>query len=143
MTRSQMMAAVRSKDTKPEMFVRRLVHAMGYRYRLHRPDLPGKPDLVFSGSRRIIFIHGCFWHQHGKAVCRDSGIPKTRQEYWIPKLDRNRKRDRQAVGLLRMQGWNVLVVWECETRNKAKLEKRVMKFLCKSRKAEALRDRHA
>jgi DNA mismatch endonuclease (patch repair protein) len=131
MNRSQMMAAVRSKDTKPEMFVRRLVHAMGYRYRLRRPDLPGKPDLVFPARRRIIFIHGCFWHQHGKAVCRDSGIPKTRQEYWIPKLDGNRKRDRRTVQLLKKQGWDVLVVWECETRNAELMKKRLMQFLSK------------
>ena len=124
-----MMAAVRSKNTKPEMLVRRLVHGMGYRYRLHRPDLPGKPDLVLSGRRKIIFIHGCFWHQHGKVVCKDSGIPKTRQEYWIPKLEGNRKRDRRAAGLLRREGWDVLVVWECELRDVEKIERKIKKFL--------------
>ncbi len=121
------MSRIRSGDTLPEMAVRRLVHGMGYRYRLHVPDLPGKPDLVFPRLRRIIEVQGCFWHQH--PGCIDSHIPKTRREYWGPKLDRNTRRDEENRRKLRRLGWRVLVVWECETRNAAKLSKRLERFL--------------
>ena len=113
--RSAQMARVRGKDTKPEMVVRRLVHAMGYRYRLHRKDLPGKPDLVFPRLRKIIQVHGCFWHQHPDPACRRARIPKSRREFWVPKLEGNARRDIENERALRELGWDVLVVWECET----------------------------
>lgn len=126
MNRSQMMAAVRSKDTQPEMLVRRLVHAMGYRYRLHRPNLPGKPDLVFSARRKVIFVHGCFWHQHG---CKHSHLPKANGSYWVPKLERNRVRDAEHLKALRANGWLCLVLWECQLQKPAWLRQRLSKFL--------------
>ena len=126
MDRSQMMAAVRSKDTLPEMLVRRLVHGMGYRYRLHRADLPGKPDLVFATRRKLIFIHGCFWHQHG---CKFSHLPKSNISYWVPKLERNRMRDASQLEKLAAAGWKCLVLWECELSDSIKLEKRIKRFL--------------
>jgi DNA mismatch endonuclease, patch repair protein len=126
MNRSQMMAAVRSKDTKPELFVRRLVHGMGYRYRLHRPDLPGKPDLVLGGRRKIIFVHGCFWHQHG---CVFSHVPKSNAHYWAPKLERNRARDLEHLRSLRADGWRCLVLWECELTGSGRFLRRLAKFL--------------
>src|ERR1019366_4356665 len=121
-----MMAAVRSKDTQPELFVRRLVHGMGYRYRLHRPDLPGKPDLVLSSRRKIIFVHGCFWHQHG---CISSHLPKSNVSYWATKLERNRARDLEHLRYLRAHGWKCLVVWECELKESERLLRRLEKFL--------------
>jgi len=117
--RSWNMSRIRSKDMKPEMVVRRLVHAMGYRYRLHRKDLPGKPDLVFGPRRKVIFAHGCFWHQHSDPACKIARIPKSKLEYWEPKLARNTERDRQRQVELKRQGWKVLVVWECETKQKS------------------------
>ena len=127
MNRSEMMAAVRSKDTKPELLVRRLVHGMGYRYRLHRPDLPGKPDLVFSGKRKIIFVHGCFWHQHNH--CIFSHVPKSNASYWAPKLARNQARDIEHLRHLRALGWKCLVLWECELKDSERLLRRLTKFL--------------
>ena len=121
-----MMAAVRSKNTKPEMIVRRLVHGMGYRYRIHRSDLPGKPDLVFRSKRKIIFVHGCFWHQHG---CSLSHLPKSNASYWTPKLKRNRKRDLEHLAALRSDGWRCLVLWECELTKPERILRRVSKFL--------------
>jgi DNA mismatch endonuclease (patch repair protein) len=107
------MGRIRSQDTAPEMIVRRLVHRMGHRYRLH-VALPGKPDLVFSESKRIIEVRGCFWHQH--RGCIDSHIPKSHVDYWQPKLARNRRRDRQNGRQLRQLGWRISVVWECEAK---------------------------
>ncbi len=127
MDRSQMMAAVRSKDTKPEMLVRRLVHSMGYRYRLHRSDLPGKPDLVLPGRRKVIFVHGCFWHQH--EGCKGSHLPKSNLSYWIPKLERNRLRDIENLKALKAEGWKYLVLWECELNNAERLRRCILKFL--------------
>lgn len=127
--RSENMRAIRSKDMNPEMAVRRLVHRMGYRYRLHRKDLPGKPDLVFVSRRKIIFVHGCFWHQHRKKTCVDARIPKSNRDYWEPKLARNVQRDTQNRRKLRSLGWDVLVVWECETKNRERLERRLQTFL--------------
>ncbi len=112
--RSANMSRIRSRDTAPEMHVRKLAHAMGYRFRLHRKDLPGKPDLVFPGRRAAIFVHGCFWHQHPDPQCKNGRRPKTRPEYWDPKLDGNLARDRRNFEALRAQGWRVLVLWECE-----------------------------
>ena len=111
--RSGIMRRVRSENTKPELIVRKLAHGLGYRFRLHRKDLPGKPDLVFAGRRKIIFVHGCFWHQHS---CKRGGrVPATRREYWVAKLERNVARDKAVTRRLRKLGWGVMVVWECQT----------------------------
>ena len=126
MNRSEMMAAVKSKNTRPEMLVRRLVHSMGYRYRLHQRSLPGKPDLVFASRRKVIFVHGCFWHLHG---CKGSRLPKSNKGYWLPKLERNRARDAEHLKALRADGWRHLVLWECELHKDAWLRSRISKFL--------------
>ena len=125
--RSANMRQIKSRDTKPEMLVRRLVYTSGYRYRLHVANLPGKPDLVFRSLKRIIEVRGCFWHQH--AGCIDSHIPKTRTEYWIPKLSRNQQRDKDNLRRLRKSGWTILIVWECQTADQEKLQKRLLRFL--------------
>lgn len=119
--RSGNMAKIRSTNTSPEMLVRRLVHGMGFRYRLHVADLPGKPDLVFSRLKKIIEVRGCFWHQHGN--CIDSHIPKSRLDYWKPKLERNVKRDKANEKTLRKMGWKMLVIWECEAGHQNVSEK--------------------
>ena len=123
------MAAIRPKDTTPELIVRRLVHRLGYRYRLHRKDLPGKPDLVFGPRRKVIFVHGCFWHLHPAKSCLDGRQPKSNTSYWSPKLRRNAERDQEHLKTLRRLGWRVLVIWECETRDHAKIVRRIAKFL--------------
>ena len=127
--RSELMSRIRCKDTVPEMRVRRLVHGMGYRYRLHAKDLPGRPDLVFRARRKVIFVHGCFWHRH--EGCPDNRIPKSpeRREYWTNKLDGNVRRDRQHLSVLRQNGWEILVIWECETRYTDRVMERVQEFL--------------
>ena len=128
--RSRNMAAIRSKDMKPELIVRSLVHRMGYRYRLHAKDLPGTPDLVFRSSRKAIFVHGCFWHQHPKRSCRDGRAPKSNLGYWAGKLARNVRRDTSNLAALKTLGWRVLAIWECETaQDQAKLARRLQKFL--------------
>ncbi len=125
--RSRRMAAVRPVDTKPEFIVRRLVHGMGYRYRLHRRDLPGTPDLVFPARRAVVFVHGCFWHRHeGCALAR---IPKSRVEFWTRKLEGNRERDARELKELRATGWRVLIIWECELKNPKTLARRLRRFL--------------
>lgn len=122
------MSRIRGKDTKPEMRVRRLVHGMGYRYRLHAKELPGCPDLVFRPRRKAIFVHGCFWHRH--PGCSANRIPKTRPDYWRAKLDRNVERDRQNEAALKADGWSVLVIWECETKGDSDhLARRIRAFL--------------
>jgi DNA mismatch endonuclease (patch repair protein) len=123
------MAAIKSKDMEPELAVRRIVHALGYRYRLHRKDLPGKPDLVFGPRRKVIFVHGCFWHMHQKAGCLDARPPKSNTTYWSAKLARNVERDATHLARLKAMGWEVLVVWECETGDRAAVEKRIRYFL--------------
>ncbi len=125
----RIMQAIRSKDTKPELFVRRLVHGMGYRYRLYRKDLPGKPDLVFGTRHKVIFVHGCFWHSHDDPLCPDSGKPTVNQHYWLPKLERNRARDRMNIEALAAAGWESLIIWSCEMRDPRELEQRIRKFL--------------
>lgn len=110
--RSAVMRAVRSKHTRPEMTLRRLLHARGYRYRLHRKDLPGSPDLAFPARGKAIFVHGCFWHGHD--CKRGARQPKDNADYWIAKIARNRARDEQAQAALRAMGWKCLIVWECE-----------------------------
>lgn len=121
------MSRIRSKDTSPELIVRRIVHAMGYRYRLHVSKLPGKPDIVLSRLTKIIDIRGCFWHQH--PGCTDSHIPKTRINYWAPKLAKNKHRDKENSRKLKKLGWQTCVVWECETKDIKKLSKRLSGFL--------------
>lgn len=125
--RSRTMRAVHSTDTSPEMTVRRLLHASGYRYRLHRNDLPGKPDIVFPSRKKVIFVHGCFWHGH---TCkRGARTPKTNQEYWVKKIQRNIERDKEHLERLQALGWNALVIWECEIKDTPMLEKRMEAFL--------------
>jgi DNA mismatch endonuclease (patch repair protein) len=125
--RSENMRRIRSKDMKPEMVVRQMAHGMGYRYRLHLPELPGKPDLVFPRLKKIIEVRGCFWHQHGG--CIDSHIPKSRMYYWRAKLQRNQQRDLENIQKLRDLGFRVLVLWECEIADNTRLEKRLRRFL--------------
>lgn len=126
-TRSRTMRAVKGKDTVPEMAVRRLIHSMGYRYRLHRQDLPGKPDLVFPRLRRIIFVHGCFWHGHDCA--RGARVPKANQAYWQSKISHNTLRDAKSVAALQSQGWRVAIIWECELKDMGRVRTRLRKFL--------------
>ena len=125
--RSENMRKIRARDTSPELSVRRLVHGMGFRYRLHVTKLPGKPDLVFPRLRRIIEVRGCFWHRH--PGCIDSHIPKSRIEYWLPKLTRNRRRDRENEKRLRAAGWDVLTIWECESKEPSVVARRIRDFL--------------
>src|SRR3954453_19903337 len=112
--RSHNMRQIKSKGMKPELMGRSLVHKMGYRFRLHGRDLPGKPDLVFGPRKKVIFVHGCFWHGHEKEGCLDARRPKSNTAYWEPKLTRNRERDAEHVTSLRSSGWSVLVIWDCE-----------------------------
>jgi DNA mismatch endonuclease (patch repair protein) len=130
--RSRIMRAVRSKDTAPELKVRRLLHSMGARFRLHRQDLPGKPDIVLPGRRKAIFVHGCFWHGHD--CKRGSREPKTNAPYWVEKIARNRARDGINLPALDEAGWSVLTVWECETRNELALSEKLTAFLAQGRR---------
>lgn len=118
------MSLVRAKNTKPEMIVRRLVHSLGYRYALHKREMPGNPDIVFPSRRSVIFVHGCFWHHH--ANC--GRLPKSHLDYWLPKLQRNEERDQVNMRALRREGWRVLVIWECQIRN-PNLARRINAFL--------------
>ena len=127
--RSIRMGLVRGRNTKPEMIVRRLLHRMGYRYRLHGKGLPGKPDIVFGKRRKVIFIHGCFWHRHADPSCRLARLPKSRLEFWEPKFAATVARDARAESDLYDNGWKVLVVWECELRNSEQLENRLRRFV--------------
>lgn len=113
--RRRIMQSVKSKDTRPELVVRSLLHRMGYRFRLHRKDLPGKPDIVLPGRGRAIFVHGCFWHSHG---CNKGRPPKSRTEYWLPKLNANVERDKKKIEQLQQLGWKTLVVWQCQTKDR-------------------------
>lgn len=121
------MSRVKGADTTPEWIVRRLLHGMGYRYRLHRKGLPGTPDIVFPGRRKAIFVHGCFWHRH--EGCRMTSTPKTRSTFWREKFEANRERDLRKFRELAAMGWEYLVVWECETRRKDDLKRRLSNFL--------------
>ncbi len=123
------MARVRHKDTSPELIVRRLLHRLGYRYRLHGSKLPGKPDLVFAGRRKAVFVHGCFWHQHEDDGCTRRRRPTSNTGYWEAKLDRNVARDKASVEQLAAAGWQSLVIWECETKDQAALADRLIGFL--------------
>jgi DNA mismatch endonuclease (patch repair protein) len=125
--RSRTMRAVRARDTAPEMAVRRMAHGLGYRFRLHRADLPGRPDLVFPGRRKAIFVHGCFWHGH--ECPRGARAPKTNEEYWRGKIARNVARDAASLLALDALGWSVLVIWECELRDADAASRRLRAFL--------------
>ena len=120
------MRQIRKTDTKPELVVRRLVHGMGYSYRLNGRDLPGTPDLVFRGRRKVIFVHGCFWHQHACSLgCKQ---PSANLDYWLPKLARNVERDKENLAQLANAGWDVLVIWECQTRKPALMRPVITEF---------------
>lgn len=124
--RSYCMSRVKGKDTKPELVVRSFVHGLGYRFRLHRKDLPGKPDIVLPRHRKIIFVHGCFWHMH---TCKKGkSTPATRAQFWQDKREGNKKRDKRNIRELKKLGWDVLVVWECQVKS-GTFEKVVMRFL--------------
>ena len=125
--RSRIMRAVKGQDTRPEMIVRRLTHGMGFRYRLHHKGLPGKPDLAFPARRKVIFVHGCFWHQHH--CPHGSRSPKSNRDYWIPKLQRNRERDAEHQLRLNEMAWSTLVIWECELSDQVALRNRIRAFL--------------
>ena len=121
------MRSVRSKDTGPELLIRKLVYRLGYRYRLHCKDLPGRPDLVFRARRKAIFVHGCFWHSHDCPAGRNR--PSSNLQYWEPKLARNKDRDEENIAALNASGWRIMVIWECEARKDSTLTKRIQCFL--------------
>ena len=127
--RSRRMSLIRSKGTGPELQVRRTLHLMGYRFRLHRRNLPGHPDIVLPKYRSVIFVHGCFWHRHPDPNCRLARLPKSRLDFWQPKLAANVERDSRAQLALREAGWQVLVVWECELGNNEQLENKLRRWI--------------
>lgn len=124
--RSERMSRVRSANTKPELEVRRLIHGMGYRYRLRSKDVPGRPDLVFRRCKKVIFVHGCFWHQHG---CQQYRMPKSRLKFWLPKLEQNVARDKKVLKDLKESGWKALIIWECQLKSKGKVQDSARRFL--------------
>ena len=126
MDRSENMRAIRGKNSVPEITVRKLVHGLGYRFRLHRADLPGKPDLVFPARRKVIFVHGCFWHSH---ACKAGLVPNSNREFWSQKLGRNKDRDMQNLQDLTSIGWDSLVIWQCELKQLDAVQERITKFL--------------
>lgn len=125
--RSAVMSTVKGRDTRPEKAVRKIAHALGFRFRLHRRDLPGTPDLVFPNRKAVIFVHGCFWHQHPE--CRRATTPATRPEFWQSKLARNVARDQEAIASLNEHGWRVLIIWQCETRSPVFIQNAIEQFL--------------
>lgn len=125
--RSEVMRAIKGKDTKPEMVVRSVAHRLGYRFRLHVRELTGCPDLVFPRRRKVIFVHGCFWHGH--AGCKEGRLPKSNVDYWTQKIGRNKKRDASVIRKLRKEGWGVKIVWECQTGRPDSLSKIIEKFM--------------
>ena len=127
--RRRNLVAVAGKDTAPELRVRRLLHGLGYRFRLHRRDLPGTPDIVLPGRRAIIEVRGCFWHRHPDPACRNAVLPRVRAEWWAAKLARNVTRDQNNLQLLEDRGWRVLVIWECEVSGETALTARLKEFL--------------
>ncbi len=127
MERSEIMRRVRSTDTAPELIVRKLAYSLGFRYRLHKKGLPGKPDLVFSGKKKVIFVHGCFWHGH--KCKRGDRLPKKNMGYWKKKINGNVKRDKNHIEKLTKEGWSVLTIWECEMKDKNALTKKIVGFL--------------
>jgi DNA mismatch endonuclease, patch repair protein len=126
--RSENMRRIRSTETKPEIEVRRMIHRLGLRFRLHAKELPGKPDIVRRPHKQAIFVHGCFWHRHPLKTCRDARPPKTNTVYWGPKLARNAERDVKNLAALRRLGWRVLVIWACELKTPLKLKARLRRF---------------
>lgn len=124
--RRHIMQSVKLKDTGPEVAVRKLLHSLGYRFRLHRKDLPGTPDIVFPGRKKVVFVHGCYWHGHG---CNKGKLPKSKLDYWMPKIARNRERDEEKAASLRQLGWQVLTVWQCEIKDVENLKIRLVSFL--------------
>lgn len=127
--RSERMRRVRAKNTKPELLVRRVIRQMGYRFSLHKSGLPGKPDIVLATNKKAIFVHGCFWHRHEARTCRLARLPKSRLDFWLPKLEANRLRDKRKQKALRSEGWKFLVVWECQLSDKERLENKLRRFL--------------
>ncbi|MFZ6813778.1 very short patch repair endonuclease [Undibacterium sp. Rencai35W] len=125
--RSRVMAAIKSCNTKPELAVRRMLHALGFRFRLHRKDLPGRPDIVLPKYKTVVLVNGCFWHQH--AGCKLASRPASHQEYWEPKLDRNIERDKANCAKLTALGWRVVMIWECELRDASDVSLRLMNCL--------------
>jgi DNA mismatch endonuclease (patch repair protein) len=126
--RSRIMRSVRSRNTGPELIVRRMLHSLGLRFRLHRRDLAGRPDIVLPGRNAVVFVHGCFWHGH---ECSKGKLPKSRIGFWTDKIERNRKRDAESVRSLRSDGWRVLTVWQCEIKDASKLRARLGRFFAK------------
>lgn len=125
--RSEVMRSIRKTNTRPEVAVRRLLHALGYRFRLHGKEMPGRPDIIFRSRRKVIFINGCFWHQHrGCALARE---PKSNRSYWVPKLEGNRRRDRKVRRMLTASEWSHLTIWECQTRRATNLERKLRDYL--------------
>ena len=127
--RSKRMSLIRGKHTKPELLVRRFVWSLGFRYRLHISSLPGSPDLVFPSFKKVIFVHGCFWHRHPDPKCKLARWPKSRLEFWRPKLAGNRARDVKNIKQLRKLGWRCLIVWECELKGEKQFKRVVRSFL--------------
>lgn len=127
--RSRIMRAVKSKDTTPEIAVRRIVHRLGYRFRLHVRELPGTPDIVLPRLRKVIEVRGCFWHGHRRGRCPRCRVPATRRAFWLAKMERNRKRGRRTAAALRRLGWRLLVVWECQLRDPERTRRRLARFL--------------
>ena len=125
--RSRNMSAIKSKNTKPEIKVRKILHSMGYRFRLHRKDLPGSPDIVLPKYKTVIFVHGCFWHRHEN--CKYASNPKTRKEFWENKFKTNVKRDKEIQEKIKNIGWKSVVIWECEVRNIESIEEKIKRFL--------------
>jgi DNA mismatch endonuclease, patch repair protein len=125
--RRALMQGIRSKDTQPELVVRRVLHRLGFRYRLHRRGLPGTPDIVFANKQKAIFVHGCFWHRHPD--CRSASTPKTRASFWVEKFAKNVERDIRKGAELEAIGWSVLIVWSCEIKDTIMLERRLVEFL--------------
>ncbi|NTV67446.1 MAG: DNA mismatch endonuclease Vsr [Chlorobaculum sp.] len=125
--RSERMGRIRSKNTQPELILRKILREIGFAaYRLHRVDLPGKPDIAFISKKKAIFVHGCFWHQHG---CGKYKMPKSRNNYWLPKLIKNIERDKENIEKLRTAGWSVLTVWECELKDVFEVSNKILRFL--------------
>lgn len=127
--RAERMARVRGKDTAAELTVRRATHGLGYRYRLRGAGLPGRPDLVFRGRRKVIFVHGCFWHRHDDPACKLAPLPKSRLNFWLPKLEGNRLRDLRDIEKLAALGWRSLVIWECVIRDRSGLARTIAEFM--------------
>jgi DNA mismatch endonuclease (patch repair protein) len=129
--RSRRMGRIRGKDTGPEKAVRSLLHRLGYRFRLHYKTLPGRPDIVFPRRKKVIFVHGCFWHRHPDPACRLARLPKTRLEFWLPKLEKNQQRDHAILAALSERQWQSLVIWECELKDPVETANRLVSFLAR------------